>query len=172
MHCDEDSQHDDPFPKYIWWFDTYPMEFAEFLLTTALARGIWLHPLAANDVGYMDNVSIGEDLKQSGTLANDTKTSRAGRQNPGDREVFLTTASNDFLIYNGCQCMALHYTTNEHLEIVVNYRKTFLSPMMGCWRFSYSTRILGHFAANFLLSPAPIQAYTRGGEQKMQGIGS
>ena len=103
MHCDEDSQHDDPFRKYIWWFDTYPMEFAEFLLTTALARGIWLHPLAANDVGYMDNVSIGEDLKQSGTLANDTKTSRAGRQNPGDCEVFLTTASNDFLIYNGCQ---------------------------------------------------------------------
>ena len=87
MHCDEDSQHDDPFPKYIWWFDTYPMEFAEFLLTTALARGIWLHPLAANDVGYMDNVSIGEDLKQSGALANDTKTSRAGRQNPGDCEV-------------------------------------------------------------------------------------
>ena len=136
MHCDEDSKHDDPFPKYIWWFDTYPMEFAEFLLTTALARGIWLHPLAANDVGYMDNVSIGEDLKQSGTLANDTKTSRAGRQNPGDCEVFLTTASNDFLIYDGCQCMTLHYMTNEQLEMVV---------------------------------PAPIQAYTRGGEQKMQG---
>ena len=109
MHCDEDSQHDDPFRKYIWWFDTYPMEFAEFLLTTALARGIWLHPLAANDVGYMDNLSIGGDLKQCGTLANDTKTSRAGRQNPGDCEVFLTKNSNNFLIYNGCQWMRLHY---------------------------------------------------------------
>ena len=31
--------------KYIWWFNTYPLEFAEFLLVTALTRGIWLHPL-------------------------------------------------------------------------------------------------------------------------------
>ena len=109
----------DEVPSYNWWFDTYPMEFAEFLLTTALARGIWLHPLAANDVGYMDNLSIGGDLKQSGTLANDTKTSRAGRQNPGDCEVFLTTASNDFLIYDGCQCMTLQYMIVEQLEIVL-----------------------------------------------------
>ena len=31
--------------KYIWWFNTYPLEFAEFLLVTALTRGVWLHPL-------------------------------------------------------------------------------------------------------------------------------
>ena len=45
-------------------------------------------------------------------------------------------------------------------------RKTFVSPMMGCWRFS-DPRILGAVAATqqtFLLSPAPIQANTRGGD--------
>ena len=51
--------------------------------------------------------------------------------------------------------------------------KTSVSPMMGCLRFS-DTRILGAVAASqqtFLLSPAPIQANTRGGDQNMQGIG-
>ena len=85
-HCDKDCTKQ----KYTWWYDTYPLEFAEFLLTTGLTRGVWLHPLSANDVGYMDNVAIGEEesgMTQSGTLANDTKTSRAGKQNPGDVEV-------------------------------------------------------------------------------------
>ena len=48
-------------------------------------------------------------------------------------------------------------------------RKTFVSLMMGCWRFS-DPRIWGAVAASqqtFLLSPAPIQANTRGGDQKM-----
>ena len=70
--------------------------------------------------------------------------------------------------------MTLHYMTYEQLEIVVNYRKTFLPPMMGCWRFS-DPRILGAVAASqqtFLLSPAPNQTNTRGGDQKMQGIRS
>ena len=43
-------------------------------------------------------------------------------------------------------------------------RKTFVSPMMGCWRFS-NPRILGAVAASqqtFLLSPDPIQANTLG----------
>ena len=40
--------------------------------------------------------------------------------------------------------------------------------MMGCWHFS-DPRILGAVAAlqqTFFLSPAPIQAKTRGGDQK------
>ena len=51
-------------------------------------------------------------------------------------------------------------------------RKTFVSPIMGCWRFS-DPRILGAVAASqqtFLLSPAPIQANTRGGDQKCRGL--
>ena len=51
--------------KYIWWFNTYPLEFAEFLLVTALTRGVWLHPLAANDVGYMDNKIISEEAAEA-----------------------------------------------------------------------------------------------------------
>ena len=44
--------------------------------------------------------------------------------------------------------------------------------MMGCWRFS-DPRILGAVAAlqqTFLLSPAPIQANTKGGDQNKQGL--
>jgi len=91
-HSDGHEDEEEHCQKYIWWYDTYPLEFAEFLLTTGLARGIWLHPLSANDVGYMDNVAIGEEgsgMTQSGTLANDTKTSRAGKQNPGDVEAVV-----------------------------------------------------------------------------------
>ena len=38
--------------KYVWWFDTYPLEYAEFLLETALSCGVYLHPLASNDAFY------------------------------------------------------------------------------------------------------------------------
>ena len=31
--------------KYIWWFNTYPLEYGEFLLVTALSRGVWLQPI-------------------------------------------------------------------------------------------------------------------------------
>ena len=87
MHWDVDSDQDDALQKYIWWFDTYPLEFAEFLLTSGLSRGIWLHPLSANDIGYMDNIAISEDIHQSGTLGNDTKSVRKVNPNPGDVEV-------------------------------------------------------------------------------------
>ena len=43
---------DDTIQSYNWWFDTYPLEFAEFLLVTALNRGVWLHPLSANDLAF------------------------------------------------------------------------------------------------------------------------
>ena len=42
----------DEVETYNWWFDTYPLEFAEFLLVTALTHGVWLHPLSANDLGF------------------------------------------------------------------------------------------------------------------------
>ena len=57
--------HNSTEEKYIWWFNTYPHEFAEFLLVTALTRGVWLHPLAANDVGYMDNKIISEEAAEA-----------------------------------------------------------------------------------------------------------
>ena len=43
--------------KYIWWFNTYPLEFAEFLLVTALTRGVWLHPLGPS-MSFHPNYSI------------------------------------------------------------------------------------------------------------------
>jgi len=94
MHCDVDSDHDDAFRKYIWWFDTYPFEFGEFLLTSGLSRGIWLHPMSANDVGYMDNFAISEDITQSGTLGNDTKSVKKGNPNPGDVEALVKAHKN------------------------------------------------------------------------------
>jgi hypothetical protein len=30
---------------YYFWYDTYPMEFAVFLLDSALARGIYFHTM-------------------------------------------------------------------------------------------------------------------------------
>ena len=53
-----------------------------------------------------------------------------------------------------------------------NKRKTSVSPMVGCWRF-FDPGILGAVAATqqtFLLSPAPIQVNSRGGDQNMQEI--
>ncbi|XP_028408011.1 uncharacterized protein LOC114530616 [Dendronephthya gigantea] len=38
--------------KYYYWFDTYPLEFAVFLLDSALARGVYFHTMAANDAFY------------------------------------------------------------------------------------------------------------------------
>ena len=38
--------------KYIYWFNTYPLEFAEFLLDSALAMGVYLQTLTANDAFY------------------------------------------------------------------------------------------------------------------------
>ncbi len=44
---------------YYFWFDTYPMEFAVFLLDSALARGVYYHTMCANDAFY--ERSLGED---------------------------------------------------------------------------------------------------------------
>ena len=44
---------------YYFWYDTYPMEFAVFLLDSALARGIYFHTMCANDAFY--ERSQGED---------------------------------------------------------------------------------------------------------------
>ena len=48
---------------YYFWFDTYPMEFAVFLLDSSLARGTYYHTLSANDAFY--ERSSGDD--DSGT---------------------------------------------------------------------------------------------------------
>ena len=38
--------------EYFYWYDTYPLEFGEFLLDSALARGVYYHTMAANDAFY------------------------------------------------------------------------------------------------------------------------
>jgi hypothetical protein len=37
---------------YYYWYDTYPLEYAVFLLDSALARGVYYHTMAANDAFY------------------------------------------------------------------------------------------------------------------------
>ena len=59
---------------YTWWFDTYPLEYAEFLLVTALSHGVWLHPLAANDVGYQRIRGIAEQTGVDETDGEKTNT--------------------------------------------------------------------------------------------------
>ena len=49
---------------YYFWFDTYPMEFAVFLLDSALARGTYYHTMCANDAFY--ERSSGEE--EGGTI--------------------------------------------------------------------------------------------------------
>ena len=41
-----------PGKGYIYWFNTYPLEYAEFLLDSALARGVYLHTLTSNDAFF------------------------------------------------------------------------------------------------------------------------
>ena len=43
---------EDDEPYFYYWFDTYPLEFGEFLLDSALARGVYYHTMAANDAFY------------------------------------------------------------------------------------------------------------------------
>ena len=57
----------DDIPSYNWWFDTYPMEFGEFLLVTALSRGVWLQPLSANDLGFQHIDIPNPDINTSRT---------------------------------------------------------------------------------------------------------
>ena len=49
--------------KYIWWYNTYPLEFAEFLLVTALTRGVWLHPLCSSMPFYSNFILIFSSIK-------------------------------------------------------------------------------------------------------------
>ena len=54
----------DEVTTYNWWFNTYPLEFGEFLLVTALTRGVWLHPLSANDLGYQHIDIFADDIHE------------------------------------------------------------------------------------------------------------
>ena len=60
----KDNIKDNDITEYNWWFNTYPLEYAEFLLVTALTRGVWLHPLAANDLGFKHIDVCSDDIYQ------------------------------------------------------------------------------------------------------------
>ncbi|XP_028407903.1 uncharacterized protein LOC114530533 [Dendronephthya gigantea] len=64
--------------QYYYWFDTYPMEFAVFLLDSALARGVYLHTMAANDAFYQSHDETKEDDQDEG------KDSRKEQYKKGD----------------------------------------------------------------------------------------
>ena len=68
MHSKNDLNKDDvkdnDIKEYSWWFNTYPLEYAEFLLVTSLTHGVWLHPLAANDLGFKHIDVCSDDIYQ------------------------------------------------------------------------------------------------------------
>ena len=70
IHCCNGEHHDGRIvgdevgDGYVWWFDTYPLEYAEFLLETALSRGVFLHPLASNDASYNRQTPLAEFQNQ------------------------------------------------------------------------------------------------------------
>ena len=90
--------------EYHWWFNTYPFEFAEFLLVTALSRGVWLHPIAANDVGWQIINTISDRLtkeiisKQVGTSTCDTKYSQLPKTKDSSKEEFNDYSVEEHLI--------------------------------------------------------------------------
>ena len=71
--------------NYYFWFDTYPMEFAVFLLDSSLARGTYYHTLSANDAFY--ERSSGDD--DSGTDLNIPKCQSS---------IFLHTFQQHFFV--------------------------------------------------------------------------
>ena len=46
--------------RYHFWFNTYPLEFGEFLLDSALTMGSYLHPVCESFV--MDNFTNSIEL--------------------------------------------------------------------------------------------------------------
>jgi len=53
-------------PSHILWYDTYPLEYCEFLLDNALSRGVYLYALSANDVFYNREITIDNETTTVG----------------------------------------------------------------------------------------------------------
>ncbi|XP_028403682.1 uncharacterized protein LOC114526311 [Dendronephthya gigantea] len=69
--CEDPQRTIDGDNYYYFWYDTYPMEFAVFLLDSALARGVYFHTMSANDAFY--ERSSGEDDEPNDILLADPK---------------------------------------------------------------------------------------------------
>ena len=55
LGTDQNNQSIDEDDTYYYYFNTYPLEYGEFLLDSALARGVYYHTMAANDAFYERN---------------------------------------------------------------------------------------------------------------------
>ena len=99
--------------KYIWWFNTYPLEYAEFFLFTSLSRGVWLHPLAANDVGYQTVKTISDEAgkitEHVGTVMSDSKY----------HSVLKTTESKKHSIISVQEHLEEHHEENKTMSSFV-----------------------------------------------------
>lgn len=69
-------------PQYVYWHDTYPLEYGEFLLETSLERGVYFHAIAANDAYYNRDIvppectgskNLDEQQRQNTCLLSDPK---------------------------------------------------------------------------------------------------
>ena len=65
----------------VTWFQTYPLEYCEFILDNALSNGVYLHTLSANDAFYDRTSQIDND----GRIGKDTKL-EDGRPHPLDND--------------------------------------------------------------------------------------
>ncbi|XP_066912420.1 uncharacterized protein [Clytia hemisphaerica] len=59
--------------NYVHWFDTYPLEFGEFLVETSLRYGSYMQILSANDAMYVRETVVVD--RNAGTVA--TKSTRS-----------------------------------------------------------------------------------------------
>jgi len=97
----KDNIKDNDITEYNWWFNTYPLEYAEFLLVTSLTRGVWLHPLAANDLGFKHIDVCSDDIyeqnyEKRGTLSVDPKSKIVqSNASDSDRVAAMKTAKSD-----------------------------------------------------------------------------
>ena len=57
-------------PENICWYDTYPLEYCEFLLDNALSRGVYLYALSANDLFYNREIEINNVTSGKTSLLN------------------------------------------------------------------------------------------------------
>jgi len=76
----------DDYVKYAYWFNTYPMEFGEFLVDTCLTRGCYLQIISANDAfynrGFVPDPKTEEEKKDQDRQLEAEKKARELRADP------------------------------------------------------------------------------------------
>jgi len=91
-------------PVCICWYDTYPLEYCEFLLDNALSRGVYLYAMSANDAFYNREIDIDNETteqKHNNILLADPKGARVKETKLTKEQIILRkeSAAKFFLLY-------------------------------------------------------------------------